>query len=627
MSTREDENNHVKICVIFGPRIPPTQRRALFLLLAIVSLQRFFYYNSQPLLSGMLGYAIDSFHNEYSFPLAVQIPLIFTSLFGLFCDKLKLNRGRLVLFSLVMYLLSSISLLIGTGIAFYWFEKYEYVPINGMTSPFMYSIQTFLLLSLVLLVVATVIFLPISLVYGLDLLHDASPAASFLYLALSYLAFNFASMFAYLTFVSFKPEANIYHAIVMFVVMLLAVMLFSIGRYVKWLDDSIVVKSEYSFCLGIVAFCQAIARLFTCNRHKIPNNLSFLHLASKRFGGSFDPGLILMLESMVILHISLFLLLPFFGLFFADLVLFTQQSKRLFQPGIISFQNSTCHKGHLEYTYFSSISFVDSLTILLFLPLFEFVFYDVTFGYKKDTLPWFVRCFSSKYLCLRVLRSNLIQARIRVCSYFSSVDTIMKRMYWGLSFAILGVSASLIVEILQIRSDKENVTCINTIGNYSGQDYVSTLSVFFQIPQYIFFAIFECITMVGSFQFIFYQCSSYFGSSLNGFFFGLYFSYLALSETFFAGFFWLVGSFCRDKDCKHCYTHNNHCINYHNLTKTWVIWVVILVVLFALVLTYFFIVHYRNWKYSRAAAQTIHQEGRDLSQQLLIHKNDNRTKD
>ena len=613
-----EENNHVKICVIFGPKIPPTQRRGMFLLLAIVAMQRFFYYNCQALLSDILSYAMPEFHNEYSFTLAIQVPLILSSLFGLFFDKWRLRRGKLVLLSLVVYILSSVSLLIGTGLVFYHFQSHGYVKINEMPIVFIYLIRTFLFLSLILFVIATVIFKPISLVYGLDLLYDAPQVASLLYLALSYLAFNFGNMFAYLRFISFKPEANIYHAIIMFVVILIAGILFYVGRYIQWLDDLIVVKSEYSFCSGIGVFCQSLVRLFYCKKSGIPNNKSFLHLASKEFGGSFDSNLVLMVESMALLNISLSLLLPFFGLFFANFVLFSQQSNVLFLPGIIDYANSTCHKDHLEYTYFSSLKFVDSLTILLFLPLFEFVFYDVTFGYKKDKLPWFVRCFSSKFKCLRVFRSNIIQIRIRIRTYFFSVDTIMKRMYWGLTFAILGVSASLLVEIFQIQSFKSNVTC-NT-GKSTTHDYVSDLSVFSQIPQYIFFAIFECFTMVGSFQFIFGQCSNYFGSSMKGFFFGLYFSYLALSQTFFAGIFWVVGSMCKGKDCEHCYTHNSHCTNFNHLTKTWMMWVILLVLLIVLVLLYFFIVHYRHWKYSRAADQfdqEIDDDRKNLTQPLL----------
>ena len=271
------------------------------------------------------------------------------------------------------------------------------------------------------------------------------------------------------------------------------------------------------------------------------------------------------------------------------------------------------------------MNFFDAFTILLFLPFFEYAFYGATLGYKKEESPWFINCISRRFLPLRVLQSNLLAGHMKVCDYFS-IDSIMKRMYWGLSFAITGVVASLIVEFLQINSNKTDVTCpiISSYSNQSNatrQKYVSDLSIFSQIPQYVLFAMFESVTIVGSYQFILYQCNKYFRSSLKGFFFGLHFTYLSLSQTSFAGIFWIIGSFCDNRDCEHCYLHNGECHNFDNLTKTWVMWAVLLGALVFVFIMYSIVLHYRHCKLLRARNQfqlEIRGERQNLTRNLRV---------
>ncbi|KAI6652680.1 hypothetical protein LOD99_4463 [Oopsacas minuta] len=612
----QDKNNHVKICVIFGPKIPPSVRRGMFLLLTIVALQRFFYYSYSVLLSDMLTYSMKVSNNDYTFTLLQQVPLIFSSPVGLCCDLLKFRRGRLVHFSLFIYLFASVSLLIATALVFYCFTTHhEYPPIGKLSYHFSFFISAFSILAFVLFMIATIIFFPISLVYGLDILFETSDAACLFYLALSYFSFNLGNTFAYIQYFSFSPETNMYQAIILFLFLLLALIIFSVGRCMHLLDDSIVIKTDYSFCMGAGILCQALARFCTCKLRRLPKRRSFFHLANKEYGGSFSNEMVEMVKSMLWLHLNLIMLLPFFGLFFGYLVLFSQQSSVLYMPSIGYNDSSVCDKGHNENIHLSSLAFLDSFTILIFLPLFEYVFYKLTLGYENDKAPWFVNCISRKFLCLRVLQSNLRDAHVKLCNYFA-IDSIMKRMYWGLYLAIVGVFASLIVEYIQIISEKIDVSCANPTRH----DYVSTLSIFSQIPQYVFFAMFECVTMVGSFQFIYYLCNHHFGSSLKGFFFGLHFSYLALSQAVLAGIFWGIGSFCVDRDCIHCYVHNGECTDYNNLTKTWVVWATVLGALLIVFVFYFFIVHYRQWKLIRAGNQfeMILNEGNDLTDSLLV---------
>ena len=279
-------------------------------------------------------------------------------------------------------------------------------------------------------------------------------------------------------------------------------------------------------------------------------------------------------------------------------------------------------KGHNENTYLSSLLIFDSIVIILFLPFVEYIFYGATLGYKKDESPWFINCISRRFLPLRVLQSNLLAGHMKICDYFS-IDSVMKRMYWGLSFAITGVVASLVVEFLQIHSHKTDVTCLinSSNPNVTKQKYVSDLSIFSQVPQYILIAMFESVTIVGSYQFILYQCNKHFGSSLKGFFFGLHFTYLSLSQTFFAGIFWLIGSFCEEKDCKHCYVHNGKCHNYKNLKKTWVMWAVLLGALIIVFVVYSIVLHYRHCKMLRARNQfqlVIRGERQYLTRNLTV---------
>ena len=536
---------------------------------------------------------------------------------------MRFRRGRLVHISLFVCFLSSLTFLIAVALAFSCFKvKGNYVPFEQLSSHFQFYIRAFLILTLVLLVVSTVIFLPISVVYGLDILFETTESARLIFLALNYIAFNVGSMFAYLQYISFRPEDNLYHVIAISFGMLLGFILFSVGRCFQLLEDSIIVKAEYSFCKSFGIICQALGRVCTCKLRELPNDVSFLHLASSYYGGSYPERMVVMVRSMLLLHLNLLILLPFFGLFFTYVVLFPQQSSVLNIPGRIFQDNSTCHMGHNENMYLSSLVFLDSLTILLFLPFFEYVFYGTTLGYKEDEFPWFINCISRRFLPLRVLQSNLMAGHMKVCNYFS-IDSIMKRMYWGLSFAIAGVVASLVVEYLQIISHKTDVTCLinSSNPNATREKYVSDLSIFSQVPQYVLFAMFESVTIVGSFQFILYQCNKYFRSSLKGFFFGLHFSYLSLSQTFFAGVFWIIGSFCTDRDCNHCYVHNGSCRNFNHLTKTWVMWAVLLGALVLVFVLYSIVLHYRHCKLVRARNQfqlEIRGETQNLTRNLRV---------
>ena len=352
-SEKPEENNHVRICVLFGPKVPPTIRRGMYLLLSIVSLQRYFYYSCRVLLPDLLSYVFKEFHNEYSLTLLLNVPMIFCSLFGLCCDLLRFRRGRLVHISLFVYLLSSLALLIATALAFYCFRE-NFVQFEDLNPHFQFCIRFFLILALITLVVSTVIFFPISVVYGLDILFETSEAARVIYLALTYIAFNVGSILAYLQYVSFRPEDNMYHTIVMLLGVLLALILFSVGRYIRWLDDSIIIQTEYSFCMSFGIICQAIARSCLCKFHELPKDVSFLHLASTYYGGSYPEKMVVMVKSMLLLNLNLLMLLPFFGLFFSSNVLFPQQSSVLSIPGRIFQDNSTCHMGHNENTYLSS---------------------------------------------------------------------------------------------------------------------------------------------------------------------------------------------------------------------------------------------------------------------------------
>ena len=344
-ATEPEINNHVRICILFGPKIPPTIRRGMYLLLSIVALQRYFYYSCRVLLPDLLGYAFEEFHNEYTLTLLLNVPMIFCSFFGLCFDLLRFRRGRLVHISLFICLLSSLALLIAAAFAFYCFAvNADFVPFRDLGSHFQFYMRVFLVLTLVLLVISTVIFFPISVVYGLDILFETTEAARVIYLALTYIAFNIGGLLTYQQYIAFRPEDNMYHTIVMLIVILFAFILFSVGRCSRWLDDSIIIQTEYSFCMSFGIVCQAIARSCLCKFRELPKDVSFLHLASTYYGGSYPEKMVVMVKSMLLVHLNLLMLLPFYGLFFTYVVLFPQQSSVLNIPGRISQDNSTCQK-------------------------------------------------------------------------------------------------------------------------------------------------------------------------------------------------------------------------------------------------------------------------------------------
>ena len=302
-----------------------------------------------------------------------------------------------------------------------------------------------------------------------------------------------------------------------------------------------------------------------------------------------------MVQSMIWLNVNLLLMLPVFGFYQVLNVLFPQQASILtFVGHHHNFSQKYCPVEHNEFTYINSLSFVDSLTIIIFLPLFEFIFFDITFGYEKDVLPWFIKLISNKLKCLSVFRGFLFEFRTSLHNYFFNVDTTMKRLYWGLFVGLACVVAALIVELCQMLLSSNMIDCPNR-GKYR----ISTLTQYVQIPQYFLSGIFECITIVGLDQFVYFQCSNFFNSSMKGFFFGLYFGYRGLGTFLASGLYLLLGEQCK-VNCSRCLIHHSHCKE-HNLPNTWILWIISLFGLCIVIFLYSFIVHYRHYKFQKAA--------------------------
>ena len=611
------QTDHVRLCIFFGPKIPLIHRRGIYLLLAIVSLQRLVYFNGRSILFHLLPQAMHCFTNEYSLSLLTQVPFLFSIFVGLFSDMFSVRRVRLVEISLVIVLFSSL-FLVGGSLLFYLEFDHNggYMKMEKFNDSSRISIRIFLVISYALFLISSSIFFPMSIVYGLDLLYETSQISSILLFPLFYFAFNIGALASYLNFVKFEAETFLFHSIVVCVISFLACFLFRCGRYLQWFHDSILIPTDYSFRKSIGIICQSLSRL--CRAPKDRKRKSFLYLACRENGGSYDVKMIRMVDSMIWLNLNLFLLLPVFGLFQVLNVLFPQQARILtfigHQPLNHNVSNH-CPVDHNEHTYINTVGFFDPFTIIFFLPLIEMILFDITFGYKRDVLPWFIKLIPSKLKCLRVLRSLIIQSRDSLHNYLFYIDTTMKRYFWGLIIAFACVVAGLTVEVLQMNLGSYTIHC-PPIGAYR----ISELTQYAQIPQYFLYGLFECITIVGLQQFVYSQCSNFFKSSMKGFFFGLYYGYQGLGTFLSSGVYYLLGRLCRSKlGCSFCLIHHYHCKE-ENLQYTWVLWVIALIGLSVVMLLYSFIVHYRHYKYQRAGRKferDLYENAATLAQPLL----------
>ncbi|KAI6647996.1 hypothetical protein LOD99_8323 [Oopsacas minuta] len=308
---------------------------------------------------------------------------------------------------------------------------------------------------------------------------------------------------------------------------------------------------------------------------------------------------------MIKINFTLILLIPLLGSYQILYQLFPKQAYFLsFLPFPIIFNSNNdyyCRNTNFFFSYW----FINPLTIVIVGPFIEYFFNDIIFDKFRPGLPCWINCIS---LRIAFIRKNVAyQFRQRLYKYFSLVDPILKRVFWGLPFGLLSAICALTVEVFRIKYDIE-LKCKG--DTYSPASIIPLIS---QIPQYFFSGILEAISAIGLLQYIYHLCSNQFHSSMKGFFFSLFYFYYGvagvISNIFNFTFDQLCSNHC-DKNLvpengfapistntidSWCLVDNTDCKT-SILPNAWVIWVIVIVLYLFMIPMFYIFSHRNHWE-------------------------------
>ena len=591
LSRSEDqaEQNEVNpfrpLLYFWGPKIPLFERNSLYYFLSILILQRIYYYNSYFLLSQMLTNTFEIFRSSgYILSiLLLSLPVLLAPFLGYLSDLPRFPRHCLLNVSLVLSFVSSLLLAVCYAIMnFTSLDDADFF--QNIPQISLIIIQILSIISLLLFILGFALFLPLSCPYGLDILNENGIPTLILYFSMFYVANNIGSVFAYFKYLSFPANQLFYHSIAVIPVIFSAWLMLSIGRCSNILPRSPLIHCEYSFRSGFGVVWQALKRRLV--EGKTIEQGSILKYALRDHGGSYRLNMVRGTSSLVKINASLSMLLLVFGVYGTITHLFPTQSDFLSWPVLRNISETYCYKQN--YVHFDNISFVDFLSVILFAPIFEYFFFDLTFGFRPNSssLPWCIKC-----IRIEKLRKLTYYTRDMLRRYLL-VENLLKRMFYGLILMLVGILVALIIDIFRVKADTEQLICNKTNNTIQ----FSNLSIFIQIPQYAFIGFLEVVTLIGSLQFVFYQCNKHFGSAMKGFFFGLYYFYLGLGNLIVNIFYLTFEQICFNYGCDYCVVYTQHC-NAGELTLTWIPLAFAFCICFIFnFVPFFFFAHSRQWK-------------------------------
>ena len=568
------------LCFIAGPKMALRDRTRLYYFLCILVLQRIYYYNSSFLLSEVISKSYPVFSNDGSYILPILLlsfPILLSPIFGYLSDFPKFPRHKLLNVSLLISFCSSVLMLCSYLVLQLSNSNFDF-PFQNLPPTALVMIQILSVCSLVSFILGFALFLPLSCPYGLDILHGTKVPTVILYFSMFYVADNLGSLLAYLRYLHFPDNQLVYHSAVSSVVILSTWMLFVVGRFYNLLPASPEIKSYYSFKEGVGVVSQAIKRRVI--EGETLANVSILKYALRDHGGSYRLEAVRGTSSFIKINFALLLLMLVFGVYQAIQQMFPTQSEFFRWP---DFGVTVNHCDKEKHVYLKDISFVDNLSLILFAPICEYFYFSLTLGFQPSPRRW-----SANFGTLRKLFQRVRESLSRyLCAEF-----LLKRILYGLVFSLLGIIVTLVVDVSRIKATTEQTHCtaLNKTISYSN------ISIFAQIPQYVFMGFLEVITIIGSLQFVYYQCCKHFGCAMKGLFFGLYYFYLGLGTLFANVFYIILNQVCISYGCNYCMVYTPHCPA-GELTLTWIPWVIgFFVCLFCNFIPLFILAHSKQWR-------------------------------
>ena len=590
--------------LFFGLKTPIIHRPGLYLHLCIVSLQYFSFLNTNIILRHAFRRTFHSeFDNNFFFPLLSTLAYLILPFIVYFCDRQMIRRYYLVLVCLVMAFLSSCFLL-----TFLTLEKFQTLELsNKNTSDVgiiisLYTIpeKIFVVFSSTFFSISFVLSAPFTIAFGLDILHGTHFETLLLYFPLFYISRNIGGTFAYLLYIREQEEYSYIHCSISTFVMLISVLLLIIGRLCGFFKDSALVANNFSFKRGIKLIFSALKLKFI---YKKRADLKSLMLYTGTKNNYHDPkSLVSRTVAMVKINLIFIILIPLLGSYQILYELFPGQLDLNFSFPDPTFQNTStthCNKG----VYFYNYIITNGLTIVVFVVVFEFFFNDIVFNVVRQDLPRWIRCIPR---CLLFIRNNCLYGmRKKLHAYLTLVDPILKRVFWGLPFGLLSVLCALTVEILRINfTFRLNCTASEQVH------YGSHVPLIAQVPQYIFCAMQETISLIGLLQYVYYLCSKHFQNSLRGFFFSLFFFYYGVA-SFVANLVCyslikICSSECYASDSNDSW--NQFCFVFipdcnKRQPQAYLVWILAIVLYLIMIPLFYGFSHYKHWRIVRVMKQ------------------------
>lgn len=576
-------HSDIKLFLLFGPRIPRFQMKSIYLLLLIVCLQRFFHYNTPTVLQFLLSYYFDIFKNYSLSDIIIYSFFLLCPILGYIVDRKGYCHAKIVLISLIIGVVSSLFVLSALGVHFFYLKtkssecNHNATQDSNISGTEIIINKCVIIIGLILFALHACLFYSYSIIYGLDLLEGAPPESFIMYFPIIYISINVGSLFQYLSLYNFNPNQYIFHYTGISFALFLSLVLFTLGKISNLFPHAVSSKIKYKFSETFTIPIRALRNRIVFG--KPAGNNPFLYLAKIGTHG-FSIDSINRTISMLKLHLTMILILPIFSVDRVMYALLSQQSQTLHLDGL-PFKNYSVYYCN-TYCQFQSYGFMNQLTAILFCIIMEYFFYNLTFGYKKHTVPLpalLNGCCGTRsvYLKIKVILHN----------YFNSADPILKKMFLSHPFGLLAISSAFTVEFIK-RNYSSTLLCPNnTIIN------VTNLPLSIQIPQYMFTVMAEAIVFINFGQYVLIYTAKHFYTSFRGLFVGFFWFYYGLGGIIVDTANDVLKSICENPNSTACYVYSK---KYRGDNNLWLIWAIVFCIYFINMILFFLFAHYRQWK-------------------------------
>ena len=591
---RPDEGK-VPMFVLFGPKLKLKRVFKLYYFILVFMIFRVYYKNGGVLIPTIMKLSFfpkgsnesenaknpfvfdHPFINHWFQSFGFAIPGMLSLIIAYVADYFKYQRANLINCSLGI---SSFSAFVTVICGFIF--QYKYIYLQELQ-------QALSIIVLISFVLGLALYLPTSLAYGLDILQGTSWKVIYLFFPLMYFVNNIIVLLSYSTYLDVPDYFLPYNCLVNLVIVLLAWVLCIIGRSCGCIpnyDQTTKVDITLREAFGIIwyALKERMSKL------KAPPGHWFLQIASEKYYGKFKHEKVQIVSSF--LRLIFLLSVPLVAYMGYQMVEtgFPNQGYMLTMLNLTNLSQHDVYCKDHKYISISDLTIVNRISIIIAIPFFEYFFWNVTFYVDAKKEPFCVKC-------IKVAKIRKCVKRIQnfVRDYFHPLDPILKKMFWGLLFGLFSIICAFYVEIARVTTIERNYNvyeCENSTFNHTYK--ISGISIFSQVPQYVFSGLLEVLLYVGVQQFIYFQCYTTFKDAFKSFFMSLYYFNISMGIMVANIVYVILDQIC-NRDCADCVIYSDTCSD-QNFGYAWLVWMVFIILYVILIVILGISSHYRYWE-------------------------------